>query len=308
MTFLPPDRARVATEQRNPRSMALHECSIAECIALIQQEDRTVHEAVEAARPALTALIEAAAPRFERGGRLIYLGAGTSGRLGVLDASEAPPTFQTSPGRVVGIIAGGDAALRRSSEGLEDDLDGALPDLEGLELGADDTLIGITSGGTTPYVLGGLVHAHSLRPKPLTALLTCAPGDAPPQGVDHLIVLPTGPEVLTGSTRMKAGTATKMVLNTISTTLMVATGRVYENLMVDVRATNDKLLDRAIRIVATLLDVDRERADEFLSEAGGSVKTAVVMARTGRARAEAESMIERAGGRLDRALEEKGHP
>jgi len=247
-------------------------------------------------------LIEAAAPRFARGGRLVYLGAGTSGRLGVLDASEAPPTFQVEPGRVVGIIAGGDAALRRSSEGLEDDPRGAEPDLDRLDLGPDDTLLGITSGGTTPYVLGGLAHAASRDARPLVALLTCSPVDSPP-GVDHLVVIPTGPEILTGSTRMKAGTATKMVLNTISTTLMVASGRVFENLMVDVRATSDKLLDRAIRIVATLEGVERTTARRLLDAAGGSVKTAILMSRTGRSRSDAEAHLDRCEGRLDRALE-----
>lgn len=302
MTDLPPDRTRIATEQRNPRSASLHACSIAECIELIQQEDRLVLDALDAARPALTAFVEAAAPGMTRGGRLIYIGAGTSGRLGVLDASEAPPTFQVEPGRVVGIIAGGDAALRRSSEGLEDDPSGAVPVLDNLHLSPDDTVLGITSGGTTPYVLGALEHARRLSSPPLIGLLTCAPVEPQPE-VDHLIVLATGPEVLTGSTRMKAGTATKMALNTISTTLMVAMGRVYENLMVDVRATNDKLLDRAIRIVATLENVDRHAAHDLLDRAGGSVKTAILMARTRLSRADADALLARHDGRLDRALE-----
>ena len=305
---LPPDRTRIATEQRNPHTASLHACSISRCVELIQQEDRQVLDALDAARPAITAFVEAAAPRFTRGGRLIYIGAGTSGRLGVLDASEAPPTFQVDPGRLVGIIAGGDAALRRSSEGLEDDPHGAVTALDDLRLGADDTILGITSGGTTPYVLGALEHAHRMAEPPLVGLLTCAPVEPPP-GLDHMIVIPTGPEVLTGSTRMKAGTATKMALNTISTTLMVAAGRVYENLMVDVRATNDKLLDRAIRIVATLEGIDRHAAHDLLERAGGSVKTAIIMARTTLSQADADALLARHDGRLDRALDAtKGTP
>jgi N-acetylmuramic acid 6-phosphate etherase len=298
---LPPDRAAIVTEQRHPRSLGLHALSIGECVELIQHEDRHILDAMDHARPALTALLEAAAPGFRRGGRLVYLGAGTSGRLGVLDASEAPPTFQVPQGRVVGIIAGGDAALRRSSEGLEDDPDGACDELDALELGADDTLIGISTGGTTPYVLGGLAHVGARSARPVIGLIACSPLERP-AGVDHVVIIPTGPEVLTGSTRMKAGTATKMALNTISTTLMVASGRVYENLMVDLCVTNDKLRDRAIRIVATLLDVDRAEAQRVLDAAGGSVKTGVVMSRTGRTRAEAEASLARVDGRLDLAL------
>jgi N-acetylmuramic acid 6-phosphate etherase len=298
---LPPDRAGIDTEQRNPRSQRLHALSIGECVELIQQEDRRVLDALDHARPALTALIEAAAPGFGRGGRLVYLGAGTSGRLGVLDASEAPPTFQVPPGRVVGIIAGGDAALRRSSEGLEDDPDGARAELDRLQLGADDTLIGITSGATTPYVLGGLAHAARLTPAPLIAIIVCATIERP-SGVDHLVVIPTGPEVITGSTRMKAGTATKLALNTISTTLMVATGRVYENLMVDVNATNDKLIDRAIRIIVRLEGLDRPAAYELLRRAGGSVKRAIVMHRLGVDRESADQRLTEQQGRLHLVL------
>lgn len=303
MADLPPDRTHIATEQRNPRTMSLHTCSIDECVGLIQQEDRHVLDALADARPALVEFIESVAPRMRRGGRLVYVGAGTSGRLGVLDASEAPPTFQLDPGRIVGIIAGGDAALRRSSEGLEDDPLGCVRALDDLQLAPDDTLLGITSGGTTPCVLGALQHAARQAPRPLLALLTCAPVEPPPD-LDHLIVIPTGPEVLTGSTRMKAGTATKMALNTISTTLMVSMGRVYENLMVDVRATNDKLLDRAIRIVATILGLDRPSARALLEQAGGSVKTAITMARANLSRSDAESRLARHAGRLDQALAE----
>lgn len=255
--------------------MNLHELSVSECVELINHEDRAVIEAVGRARGALTGFIEALVPRFSRGGRLVYVGAGTSGRLGVLDASECPPTFQVAPGRVIGIIAGGDGALRVSSEGKEDDPDGAIGELSALGLCGDDTLLGIAAGGTTPYVLGAIAHAKRTSGA-MTGLLSCAPVSTPP-GCDHLIVLETGAEVLTGSTRMKAGSATKMALNIITTTLMVQTGRVYENLMIDLRATNDKLRDRAARIVSAVTGVGREEALQMLDEAGGSVKGAIAM-------------------------------
>jgi len=281
--------------------MNLHRLSVAEIVALIEDEDRAVFTALEQARPALTAFIEAAEPRFNAGGRLIYIGAGTSGRLGVLDASEAPPTFDVPPGRVVGIIAGGDASLRRSSEGREDDPNGAAPELDALKLTANDTLLGIAAGGTTPYVLGGLKSAKERANGMLTGLLVCSPIPTPP-GVDHLIVLPTGAEVLTGSTRMKAGTATKLALNTISTTLMIRSGRVYENLMVDLRATNDKLRDRAARIISTLTGFNREAAFDLLDRADGDVKLAVVMQRLGVTHEEAVELLRRREGRLDGVL------
>jgi N-acetylmuramic acid 6-phosphate etherase len=302
MTTLPPDRSHLLTEQRNPRSVGLHKLSVAECVATINDEDRTVLVAMEQSRQQLVSFIEAAEPRFRAGGRLIYIGAGTSGRLGVLDASEAPPTFQVEPGRIVGIIAGGDSALRKSSEGMEDDPDGARAELPALNLTGNDTVLGIAAGGTTPYVLGALRLAKETQPPPLTALLTCSPVPHPP-AADHLIVLRTGPEVLTGSTRMKAGTATKLALNTISTTLMIRSGRVYQNLMVDVRATNQKLRDRAARIISTLTALDRAASLELLAAANGHAKTAIVMHRLNVSRMEAESLLERAGGRLDALLD-----
>ena len=298
----PPDRSHLLTERRNPRSMRLHEMSVAELVELHRREDGAVLGAMEKAGPALTALIEAAEPRFLAGGRLIYIGAGTSGRLGVLDASEAPPTFQVEPGRLVGVIAGGGAALTRSSEGMEDDPDGAQPALDALRLTENDTLLGIASGGTTPYVLGGLAYAQRIQPGCLRGLMVCTP-IARPEAAEHLIVLETGPELLTGSTRMKAGTATKMALNTISTALMIRAGRVYENLMVEVRATNDKLRDRAARVLSMLTGLGRDEAFALLERAGGSVKTAVVMQRRGLGREDAEALLERGGGRLDAALE-----
>ncbi|MGQ0627920.1 MAG: N-acetylmuramic acid 6-phosphate etherase [Phycisphaerales bacterium] len=303
-----PDRGRILTEQRNPRSARLHELSIDDCVALMQREDRAILTALAAARPALTAFIRVAAARFRDvapaggGGRLIYLGAGTSGRLGVLDASEAPPTFCVEPGRIVGIIAGGESALRRSSEGKEDDADGAEEALREIELGPTDTVLGIAAGGTTPYVLGGLARARRIAgPKVLTGLLTCSQVPRP-SGVGHLIVLPTGAEVLTGSTRLKAGTATKMALNTISTTLMVVRGRVYQNLMVDVRATNDKLIDRAARIISTITGLSRSNALVTLQQAEGRVKHAIVMTARGVDLAQADKLLLLASGNLSEVL------
>ena len=298
---LPPDRAGILTETRNPRSADLHRLGADAVVALIQDEDLAIAKALAAARPALSAFITAAAPGFTAGGRLIYLGAGTSGRLGVLDASEAPPTFQVEPGRVVGIIAGGDGALRRSSEGKEDEQGGALPELAALKMTAQDAVLGIAAGGTTPYVLGALAAAKRLPSPPVTGLLTCSPVPKPP-GADHLIVVATGPEVITGSTRMKAGTATKQALNTISTTLMVLSGKVHGNLMVDVRATNAKLRDRAARIISSITGIDRAAAFAALDAAGGTVKTAVVMVKRECGRMEAEGLLARADGRLDRVI------
>ncbi len=303
MTAPPPDRSHLVTEQRNPRSASLHRMSVAECVRLINEEDARVIDALRDAAPALTALIEAAEPGFVAGGRLVYVGAGTSGRLGVLDAAEAPPTFQVEPGRVVGIIAGGVGALTRSSESKEDERSGAHAELDALALAGRDTVIGIAAGGTTPFVLGALEFAASRPDRPVTALIVCAEIEAP-AGVDPLISLRTGPEVLTGSTRMKAGTATKLALNTISTTLMVRAGRVYENLMVDLRASNDKLRDRAARIVATLTGLERGEALSLLDRAGGAVKTAVVMHRLGVSRESAQERLRSCGDRLDRALGE----
>ncbi len=296
----PPDRGSLLTEQRNPRSMHLDTLGVAGCVELINREDAGVAEAVRRASPEVVAFIERAERGFKRGGRLIYIGAGTSGRLGVLDASECPPTFQTDPARVVGIIAGGDASLRTSSESKEDHPDGAHPELDALALTPDDTLLGIAAGGTTPYVLGAIERAKAAGAS--TGLLSCTRVDRP-AGCDVLIVVETGPEVVTGSTRMKAGTATKLVLNTISTTLMVRTGRVHENLMVDLRATNDKLRDRALRIVGELTGLDRHACAALLERAGWSVKAAAVMHARTLPLDEATRVLDHAGGRLRGAME-----
>ena len=299
----PPDRSHIATELRNPRSTELDRLNVAECVSTIQNEDRSIFDALVRAKPSLVKFITDLVPRFEAGGRLIYVGAGTSGRLGVLDASEAPPTFQIDPGRIIGIIAGGESALRRSSEGKEDNPEGAITELLGLSLNGNDTLLGIAAGGTTPYVVGALQYAEAINPKPLTGFLYCTPLPDTPK-VDHRILLETGPEILTGSTRMKAGTATKMALNTISTTLMIQTGRVYQNLMVDLRATNDKLLDRAARIIMNVTDLTRVEALELLQRSEGSVKVAILMHYKNIDLHQALTHLERHQGRLRRVLEE----
>ncbi len=297
---LPPisaDRSHILTEQRNPRSMNLDELSVAECVALINQEDQAVIEALRQAGPAIAGFISAVEPGFLAGGRLIYFGAGTSGRLGVLDASEAPPTFQVPPDRIIGIIAGGDGSLRTSSEGREDEPEGVRAELEKLKLTEGDAVLGIAAGGTTPYVVGGMAVAKSLCAGCITGMLVCTPLSKP-AAADHLIVLATGPEVLTGSTRMKAGTGTKLALNTISTTLMVRSGRVYQNLMVDVKASNAKLVDRAVRTIGMLTGLPRQEGLALLMRADGRVKAAVVMHKLGVTLLEADAKLAAAGGKL----------
>lgn len=292
-----PDRSHIDTEQANPRSAGLHTLDAHGLVALMNRENQAVLAALAAAEGDLAGFIAAAEPGFLRGGRVVYLGAGTSGRLGVLDASEIPPTFCEPPGRFVGIIAGGDRCLRTPGEGAEDDPDGAVPELEALRLGPDDAVLGIAAGGTTPYVHGALRWTGRTCPLALRGLLTCA--DVPAPDGCRRILLATGPEVLTGSTRMKAGTATKLALNAISTALMVRAGKVHGNLMVDVRASNVKLRDRAVRIVAALAGLDREAAIGVLERAGWSAKTAVAMHRHGLDRPAAEAWLASRQGRLD---------
>jgi len=294
---LPPDRGHLGTERRHPASMELDALDALACARLMADDHRRVADAVQAATPALASFIDALVTRLGRGGRLIYIGAGTSGRLGVLDASECPPTFQSDPEQVIGIIAGGDAALRRSSESREDDPDGARADLDRLNLGEADALLGIAAGGTTPYVLGA-IHLAAARGA-LTGLLTCAPEAGPPSDCDHFILLDTGPELLTGSTRLKAGSATKLALNIISTTAFTHLGKVYSNLMVDLRASNAKLTDRALRILIELCpELSRDQAHDLLRRAGGGLKTALVMHRRRVDRAAADRLLDEHAGRL----------
>ncbi|MCS5690698.1 N-acetylmuramic acid 6-phosphate etherase [Cyanobium sp. FGCU-6] len=273
------DRGHLLTERPNPRSESLDCLDTPALVALFCANDLEPQRAVAAAAPALAEAIEAISERLRAGGRLFYLGAGTSGRLGVLDAAECPPTFCSPPELVQGLLAGGAPALLRSSEGLEDLFDAGRTDLEQRGFGPGDALVGIAAGGTTPYVLGGLSHARAIGA--LAIAMACVPaGQAPmPCAID--IRLLTGPELLTGSTRLKAGTATKMALNILSTGVMVRLGKVHGNRMVDVAVTNSKLEDRALRILRDLAGVSRDRGAELLSQAGGSVKLALLLAATG---------------------------
>lgn len=274
-TFLP-DRGSLTTEQVNPRSQALHTFTIAQCLEHIFCEDRVLAQVIQKNLPQISSFVEHCWSCFSLGGRLIYVGAGTSGRLGVLDAAEIPPTFQESPQRIQAILAGGDRAFRRSSEGLEDDPQGALKDLEGLC--PSDTVLGISAGGTTPFVLGALQFAK--KKGCLTGLLCCNSLDPLPY-VDHLISVVTGPEVIAGSTRMKAGTATKMILNAISTTLMIQSGRVYGHHMVNLNVSNEKLWDRGVRILQQLTSQPRETCIDLLQQAKGQVSEALTLAEAG---------------------------
>ena len=289
------------TEQRNPRTADIDLASPLEIVDLIAAEDRLVADAVHGQREALARAVEAAELTFRRGGRLFYIGAGTSGRLGVLDASEMPPTYGTDPGMVQGIIAGGHAALTRSQEGAEDRIETAVEDLQGAGVRSGDFVIGIAASGTTPYVRRALEHARSVGAR--TALVACSPPPRETLAVVDILIQPvTGPEVVTGSTRMKAGTATKLALNTITTGAMIRLGKTFGNLMVDLRATNEKLRDRSERIVMEVCGGDREAARELLARAGGTVKTAIAMHVLGVDRVAAEAALERAGGVIRKAI------
>ena len=298
------DRGHLLTEQANPASEVLDRLPTRELVELFAAEDRRPQEAVAAAAPALAEAVDAIAERLRRGGRLFYLGAGTSGRLGVLDAAECPPTFCSDPNLVQGVLAGGAAALLRSSEGLEDLREAGRDDLQARGFGAADALVGIAAGGTTPYVLGGLEHARSLGA--LAVAMACVPASQAPMPCDIDIRLLTGPELLTGSTRLKAGTATKMALNILSTGVMVRRGKVHGNRMVDVAVTNAKLEDRALRILRDLAGVNRDEGAQLLHQAGGSVKLALLMAAGGLAAEAAGPLLAEASGDLRQALAAAG--
>jgi N-acetylmuramic acid 6-phosphate etherase len=299
--FADVQRGHLLTEQANPLSSDLDALSTRDLVAVFVEEDRRPQEAVAAAAPALTAAIDAIAERLRTGGRLFYLGAGTSGRLGVLDAAECPPTFCSPPELVQGVLAGGAPALLRSSEGLEDLVDAGRDDLIARDFQASDALVGIAAGGTTPYVHGGLNHARSIGA--LAVAMACVPAEQVPMPCDIDIRLLTGPEVLTGSTRLKAGTATKMALNILSTGVMVRLGKVYGNRMVDVAVTNSKLEDRALRILSDLAGVERDQGRQLLQQSEGSVKLALLMARQGIGAPVARDLLERSDGQLRSALE-----
>lgn len=290
----------LATEAVNPASAAIDSLDARGIVGVMVAEDARVAPAVAREAEAIARAIDAIAARLRAGGRLVYAGAGTSGRLGVLDASECPPTFSTPPEMVVGLIAGGPVALTRAIEGAEDRPELAVADLDGIGFGADDVLVGIATSGRTPYVLGGIEHAR--RRGAFTVGVACSPDSAVAAAADLAIVPLVGPEVIAGSTRLKAGTATKLVLNMLSTGAMILLGKTYGNLMVDLRATNSKLLDRSRRIAARLTGLDDAAATELLARHDGELKTAIVAARRGVSTTEARRLLAAAGGQLRGAI------
>jgi N-acetylmuramic acid 6-phosphate etherase len=295
------------TERRNPRTASIDLASPAEIVALINAEDAGVPAAVAAQAGPIARAVEVAEQTFRNGGRLFYAGAGTSGRLGVLDASECPPTYGVDPEMVQGIIAGGMAALTRAQEGAEDRPDGARQDLAAAGVRAGDFVVGIAASGTTPYVRAALEYARSVGAR--TAIVACSP---PPESMlaaaDIAIVPVVGPEVLTGSTRMKAGTATKLVLNTITTGAMIRIGKTYGNLMVDLQSTNDKLTDRSQRILREVCGVTVDEARALLERSGRSVKLAIVMQKLGVDRDEAARRLAEHGGVIRRVIPDAPPP
>jgi N-acetylmuramic acid 6-phosphate etherase len=291
------------TEARNPASERIDSLSPLEIVRLMNAEDARVAEAVGREAAAIAQAIEVIADRLHGGGRLVYIGAGTSGRLGVLDSAECPPTFSTPPELVVGLIAGGDTALRRAVEGAEDHPEHAVEDLARIALSAKDVLVGIATSGRTPYVIGGLNHARQLGAYAIG--LACNDGSALAGAADLMITPVVGPEVISGSTRLKAGTATKLVLNMLSTGAMVRLGKTYGNLMVDLKATNAKLVVRTRRIVAALTGLSEEQAEQQLARCDGELKTAVVAHQRKLSPEAARALLERAGGHLRLALESK---
>lgn len=288
------------TESRNPSTLNLDELGVDELLATMNAEDARVPVAVAAALPAIGRAVRAAAAALRAGGRLIYFGAGTSGRLGVLDAAECPPTFSASPDQVIGLLAGGNQAMFRAAEGAEDSAELGVADLTGIGLTAGDVVVGIAASGRTPYVIGGLDHAREVGA--VTVSIACNP-DAPVSAhADIAIEVDNGPEVLTGSTRLKAGTSQKLILNMISTATMVQLGKTYGNLMVDVTPTNVKLIDRAVRIVREATGCDEPEARRALDESGNHAKTAIVMVLCAVDAAEARRRLDAADGFVRAAL------
>lgn len=289
------------TEQVNPASANIDAVPTLEMLRIINEEDKKVALAVEAALPQIALAVDAIVAGIEAGGRLFYTGAGTSGRLGVLDASECPPTYNVSPELVQGFIAGGDKALRKAVEGAEDSRDLGAEEMLAMGFCGADILCGIAASGRTPYVLGAMAKARELGA--LTISVSCSPESELSRAADIAIEVMPGPEVITGSTRMKAGTATKLVLNMLSTGALIRLGYVYGNLMVNVQPTNEKLVDRAIRIVMQAVEVERERATDLFESSGRVVRTAIVMGRLKLSREEAERRLSLAGNRISVAIQ-----
>ncbi|GHH46742.1 N-acetylmuramic acid 6-phosphate etherase [Streptomyces candidus] len=290
----------LTTEAFRPELAEIDRLSTAELAALMNGEDATVPAAVAAQLPQIAAAIDSIAERMARGGRLIYAGAGTAGRLGVLDASECPPTFNTDPSEVVGLIAGGPSAMVKAVEGAEDSKELAAADLDGLKLTAEDSVVGVSASGRTPYAIGAVEHARTAGA--LTVGLSCNADSALAAAAEHGIEVVVGPELLTGSTRLKSGTAQKLVLNMISTLVMIRLGKTYGNLMVDVRASNEKLRARSRRIVSLATGADDAEIEAALTAAGGEVKSAILIILGGVDSATATTLLDDAHGHLRAAL------
>lgn len=301
MSTLDNDLAGLATEASHPRSTELDRMSVAEIAAAMNEADATVPGAVERALPQIVPAIEAASERMLRGGRLVYVGAGTPGRIAVVDASECPPTFGTPPELVFAIMAGGSSAIVTPTEGAEDDAQAGVAAIDEAGIGPLDTVVGIASSGRTPFVIAAIERARALGA--LTVGVSCNVGTRLSAVAEFPIEVAVGPEVLTGSTRLKAGTAQKLVLNMFSTIVMVRQGKTYGSLMVDLKPTNDKLRDRAARMVAEIAEVPRERAEATLAETGYDVKVSVLVLARGLSPSEATARLTAAGGRLRPAME-----
>ena len=293
-------RGDLNTEKQNKKSLEIDGMEISEILRTINNEDASIANAVRMGLPEIEETINYAVSSVKNGGRIFYVGAGTSGRLGVLDASEIPPTFSASNDIFIGIISGGDKALRKSVEGAEDSEDAGLGDIEHFNLDEKDTVIGISCSGAASYVISALDHANEKGAK--TVYLVTNPSPHLMTNVNTLICIDTGPEIITGSTRMKAGTATKMILNMISTTTMIKLGKVYGNLMVDLMAVNRKLIDRGTRIIMQLTDLDYDAANKLLEEADRSVKLALVMQHNQCGLEDGKKILENADGFLNRVL------
>ena len=294
------DLSRLTTERRNPASAHIDSCTTLEMVTIMQQEDSKIAAAIQKILPDIARAIDETSLRLQEGGRLFYLGAGTSGRLGILDASECPPTYGTNPELVQGLIAGGIPAIFRAQEGAEDNPGLAVHDLKEHGFSAKDVLVGIAASGRTPYVVGGLQYAQKIGA--LTIALACSEHAEIAALADIALTPVTGPEVVTGSTRMKAGTAQKLVLNMLSTGTMIKLGKVYGNLMVDVKASNKKLEERAIRIVMEGSGCKRTEAEKALKGADGHAKLAILMVVTGVSAGEGKALLERTSGHLAAAI------
>ena len=298
------DLSQMITEGRNSASQNIDELSTEAMLRVINDEDKKVALAVEGIVPQIAQVVDAITQAFSKGGRLIYCGAGTSGRLGILDASECPPTFGTPRSQVVGLIAGGHTAILQAVENAEDNVEQGAQDLRDINFNANDVLVGIAASGRTPYVLGALAYAR--QQGAFTAALTCNPNSPMSQAADVALTPVVGPEVVTGSSRMKAGTAQKLVLNMLTTGAMIRSGKVYGNLMVDVEATNQKLVQRQVNIVKQATDCDDATAQQALAACNGHCKTAIVMVLAGLTADEAKSLLSQNQGFIRNALRDAG--